>query len=116
MEMPTKANNQVNLLHIKRDKHGIWWFDDKDLKINHEVFVGDINTMIDMYSDGDNELLVYISKDPIAKETLSLNRIYEEGEGMYQLNGTEVIGWLCPCLLNYFPEYVENIHVKIQKL
>ena len=48
----TKANNTVNLLNIYKTKSGVWCFDDDDLGIVAEPFVGDINRMIDMHVDG----------------------------------------------------------------
>lgn len=110
----TKANNTVNLLNIRRDGNGIWSFDDKDLGIIGEVFVGEINTMIDMYAKGKKKITVFISSSEIPSYTISLTRIAGEFEGMYQLDGTEIEGWLCPCLLNYFPEYVEKIYVQFK--
>jgi hypothetical protein len=110
----TKANNTVNVLHPYRTEQGIWCFDDEDLDIVGEPFVGDINKMIDMYANGRKEIIAYISSRPVHKQTLSLSKKEELGEGMYQLDGTEIIGWLCPCLLQYFPDYPENIYAKIE--
>lgn len=110
----TKANNAVNMLDIYRTKNGVWCFNDEDLGIIAEPFVGEINTMIDMYARGKEELTVYISKEEIPNCTLSLTKLESEFKGMYTLNGTDIEGWLCPCLLNYFPEYVQNIYVRIK--
>ena len=112
----TKSNNQVNLIKANRDKYGIWWFDDDDLEIFHEVFVGDINFMIDMLVPGESECLIYCSKDPIAGQNISLTRRNDLGQGMYQMDGTDVVGWLCPCLLNYLPDYTEHIYARVEKL
>lgn len=111
----TKVGNTVNILHPYRTKGGIWCFDDDDLDIVAEPFIGKINEMIDMYADGKEGITVYISSSPIYEQTLSLSKKEELGEGMYQLDGTEIVGWLCSCLLNYFPDYVSNIYVRIEK-
>lgn len=113
--LKTKANNTVNVLNLYRTKNGIWCFDDEDLQIIAEPFVGDINTMIDMFAKGKEEVVAYISAEPIANGTLSLTRNDEaEYEGMYKLDGTDVEGWLCPCTLNYFKIYPEKIYALIK--
>lgn len=110
----TKKNNTVNVIYPYRSKEGIWAFDDEDINIFGEVFVGDINTMIDMFSEGKEKLTIFISSSPIPNFTLSLSRIKDSDvEGMYLLDGTDIEGWLCPCLLNYFPDYVDKIYAKI---
>ena len=111
----TKANNAVNILDIYRTKNGVWCFNDEDLDIIAEPFVGEINDMIDMYAKGKEELTIYISKEPILNGTLSLTRVEDEFEGMYRLDGTDIVGWLCPCLLRYFPNYINNIYVRIKQ-
>jgi len=114
MSVKTKSNNQVNVIYPKRNKYGVWSFDDDDLGIVAEPFVGDVNTVIDMFSNGKKSLEIYISKDIIPNFTLSLSRIKDSDvEGMYLLDGTDIEGWLCPCLLNYFPDYVDKIYAKI---
>lgn len=112
----TKANNQVNVLFPTRNKYGIWAFDDADLGIVQEPFVGHINYMIDMLVPGESECLIYCSKDPIAGQNISLTRRNDLGQGMYQMDGTDVVGWLCPCLLNYLPDYTEHIYARVEKL
>lgn len=112
--LKTKANNTVNVIYPYRTPSGIWCFDDKDLDIVAEPFVGVINQMIDLYAKGKKNITAYISSKPIPNHTLSLTKREDAGEGMYQLDGTEMVGWLCPCLLNYFPDYVDKIYVLIE--
>lgn len=108
-----KTKNVVNLLDLYRTEYGIWCFDDKDLGIIAEPFVGDINLMIDMIANGKLRLPVFISHSPIYEHTISLTQHTELGEGVYQLDGTEVTGWLCPVTLMFFKEYPKRIYVKI---
>jgi hypothetical protein len=109
-----KTKNVVNVIHPYRGKYGIWAFDDAEVELQGEPFVGDINTMIDSFAGGKEKVTVYISSQPIANQTLKLNRI-EENEGFYNLDGTDMVGWLCPATLKYFPEYPLNIYAKIEK-
>ena len=107
----TKNNNVVNQLHIHRDDCGIWWFNDEDLGILHEVFVGDINLMIDIYAKERKHLIVNISEYSMPNYTNVL--IQTEAEDVYELSGTEITGWLCKCLLCYFKDYPDFLYFEI---
>lgn len=111
-----KTKNQVNVLYPTRNEWGIWSFDDKDLDIVGEPFVGQINTMIDMLIPGETQCLIYCSKDPIPDYNISLTKRGELGEGMYEMDKTGIVGWLCPCFLQFFPYYTEKVYAKIEKL
>lgn len=107
-----KTTNVINVIYPYRNKYGVWAFDDEEVGLQGEPFVGSINDMIDMYANGKKQVTVYISSQPIADQTLKLNRV-EEGEGFYELDGTEIVGWLCPATLKYFPNYPKNIYARI---
>lgn len=128
-----KTKNQVNVLHPYRGKYGVWAFDDAEVGLQAEPFVGSINDMIDMFANGQEQITVFISADPIGDETLVLEKTkspgrkaikdlieVEEGDedimdnGWYKLKGTNVVGWLCPATLKYFEDYPKEIHVKFQ--
>jgi len=111
-----KTKNQVNVLFPTRNKYGVWSFDDADLGIVGEPFVGQINNMIDIMVPGKEACLIYCSKDPIPDYNISLTKREDVGQGMYQMDGTDIVGWLCPCFLNYFPDYVEKVYAKIEEL
>ena len=110
-----KTTNQVNVLYPYRNNYGVWAFDDAEVGLHGEPFVGDINKMIDMYANGKKKVIVYISSEPIAGQTLQLNRL-KKGEGNYRLEGTDVVGWLCPATLKYFPDYPKNIYAMIETI
>jgi len=104
----SKAHNTVNLLSLYRTPYGVWCFDDEDLGIYKEPFVGEINDICDILADGGDKFSVFISHSPIHEFTIRLNKREELGVGMYQVNREDITeweditGWLCPCLLNYF--------------
>lgn len=108
-----KTRNVVNFIKADRNKYGIWTFDDEDLGIVGEPFVGEINDMIDACLEGYQECTILCSQFPIPNYNISLTRRDDLGQGMYQMDGTEVVGWLCPCFLSYFPHYVEKVYAKI---
>lgn len=114
--MVDKTKNTVNVIKADRSYYGVWSFDDADLGIIGEPFVGDINRMIDALLNGDTECIIYCSSQPIHGHNISLTQRLDLGEGMYQMDGTEIVGWLCPCFLNYFPNYVERVYAKIEPL
>jgi hypothetical protein len=113
MNKPNKTKNQVNVLYPYRTKYGVWCFDDKELEIVAEPFVGSINTMIDHFAQGREEVITYISHSPIPEASGHLIKT-EEGNGWYELEGMNIKGWLCPCMLNYFEGYVDDIYFKIE--
>lgn len=110
----TKTKNQVNVLHIFKED-GIWMFNDKDIGIYKEPFVSLMNPIIESIVKT-NKFTAFISKDPMPY-TVILDRINNKVDmiGYYQLRGTKMIGWLCPCLLNYFIDYPKEIYVKIKQ-
>lgn len=134
VQLKDKTKNQVNVIYPRRTKYGVWVFDDPEVDLQAEPFVGDINKMIDMYANGKKKVIAYISREEIAGETLVLDRVkvktvvkpkdveIEKGDehiledGWYQLRGTEEVGWLCPATLKYFDKYPKEIHVKIESI
>ena len=116
-----KARNQINVLHIFKED-GVWMFNDGDIDIYKEPFISSMNPIIESMVKGD-KFIAFISKDPMPY-TLILDRIDKRQKwlnnnidmiGHYKLRGTKLIGWLCPCLLNYFTDYPKEIYVKIEE-
>jgi hypothetical protein len=60
-----KTQNQVNVIFPTRNEHGVWAFDDAEVGLRQEPFIGEINDMIDMFVNGATKCTIYISKDPI---------------------------------------------------
>jgi hypothetical protein len=109
-----KTNNEVNVLYPKRSRWGVWSFTDLEVGLFSEPFVGAINTMIDLFTDGKDECIVYISSNPLPEANGHLIRVEGKEGGWYTLEGTDIEGWLCPATLNYFPDYPDNIYFKIE--
>lgn len=122
MALKDKTKNQVNVIHPYRTKGGIWCFDDEEVGLQAEPFVGTVNKMIDIFAEGKSPIVVYISKDiiPHFSGHLVMLDVFEqqhaelEGEGWYYLDGTNLIGWLCPALLKYFEGYPDDIYFKVE--
>lgn len=114
IKLVDKTKNQVNVLYPYRSSFGVWAFDDAEVGLQGEPFVGAINTMIDMFTGGDTKAIFYISHSPIGEQTLSLTK--EDDNGHYSLDGTDIVGWLCPATFKYFEGYPEKIYARIERL
>lgn len=108
-----KTKNQVNVIFPYRTKYGIWCFDDEEVGLQGEPFVGSINPFIDSLVGGDKDCTAYISHSPIDNHTVKLTKV--DNNGNYLLGDTSIIGWLCPATFKYFTGYPDNIYVRIEK-
>ena len=109
-----KTGNQINVIYPYRTQGGGWAFDDHEVGLHREPFVLGIPEIIDSIVGERDSIVAYISKDPIPKHTGHLIRVKGEEPGWYTLQGTKMVGWLCPATLKYFKEYPENIYFKIE--
>lgn len=122
VEVIDKTGNQINVIYPYRTRGGGWSFDDKEVGLQGEPFVAGIPAIINSIVGRRRKFTAYISKDPMPDYTghlVKLDLIEKElknlvGEGYYYLNGTQMIGWLCPATLKYFAGYPENIYFKIE--
>ena len=97
---------------------GVWVFDDDRFDIVREPFVLGIPEMLDkmvkdLY-DPENGFLLFFSSQPFPNYQVCMHRLYSEMNGnYYQLEGTEMVGWLCPTLYTYFEVAPERIYIKV---
>lgn len=115
-KMVDKTRNEVNILYPTRSRWGVWAFTDLAVGLYEEPFVGEINTMIDFFTKGREECMVYISHNPLPDASGHLIRMEDETDGWYMLEGTEMTGWLCPAVLKYFSGYPDHIYFKIEEV
>lgn len=110
-----KTKNQINVIYPYRTKAG-WSFDDAEVELHGEPFIAGLPEIIDSVAGEVDNFTAYISKDPIPDYTILLNRMDDKNEiGWYEMEGTELVGWLCPATLKYFENYPKQIYVKIEK-
>lgn len=112
-----KTGNQINVIYPYRTKAG-WSFDDEEVGLKGEPFVAGIPEIIDLLVGKDNNFVAYISHSPIPDGTCHLEKTSVEGfapEGWYKMEGTEMVGWLCPATLKYFKDYPDHIYIKIER-
>lgn len=117
-----KTGNQINVIYPYRTQGG-WAFDDAEVGLHAEPFVLGIPEIIDSIVGRKNSFTAYISHSRIPRATGHLIKVEprelpedEEGgsEGWYKLEGTDMVGWLCPATLKYFKEYPEHIYFRIE--
>ena len=103
--------------------HGTWVFNDETVGLYREPFVAGFPAIIDeMVKDIPNAVDGFIgtfsgSYFPDYTHVITKVRADEYGVGTYyQLDGTELVGWLCPALFKYFAEAPDKIYIKVEGL
>jgi len=116
--MIDKTQNQINVIHPYKTGFGYWVFDDEEVGLQKEPFVGSINEMLDRLTNDGTQCTVFISEDYIPGYNLKLIQCpAPDGThepGWYKWNERNLSGWLCPALLKYFDGYPHTIFVKLQ--
>lgn len=100
--------------------HGTWVFDDADHGLVKEPFVAGIPAIIDLavsgIKDAGKGFRMLFSGNPFPGHTVQLNKLNREHGGCwYQLDGSEMKGWLCPAMFHYFSEPPESIYVAVEQ-
>ncbi len=99
--------------------HGMWVFDDPNVGLVQEPFVGGADTMIDRATDhipNANEGFVAVfsaSYFPDAQIVLDWRR-EESGGNVYHWPEREMEGWFCPALLKYFKKAPERLYIQVK--
>lgn len=104
-------------------KHGTWVFNDETVGLREEPFVAGFPKIIDeMVKDIPNSHEGFVgtfSGTFFPDYTHIINHVKSDEYGVgnyYQLEGTELIGWLCPALFKYFDKAPECIYIKVEQL
>lgn len=116
--MKNKTKNQINVIEPYRTLGGTWVYDDPDVPVYAEAFVMGSSELIDsLVGTKVNNLTVCFSSKPLPEVTIKLTNIDKEKEseikGWYRNEVTGSENWFCGHLLDYFPDYPEEIYVKI---
>lgn len=115
-----KTGNQINVIYPYRTVGG-WSFDDAEVGLKGEPFVAGIPEIIDFVVGDDNKFVCFLSHSPIPNYNCHLQKTkvkgYEDNStGWYKMEGTNMVGWLCPATLKYFADYPEHIYCRIEKI
>ena len=96
---------------------GLWVFDDANVGLVREPFVGGADTMIDRVvanlTDAEHGFTLIFSGAPFPghQHRLDWRRTDGGGDWYYEAQ-LDIEGWLCPALRRYFPEPPKQIFVQ----
>lgn len=113
--------NSMMVLHPYK-KGGTWMFDDERRGLLEEPFVAGVPLMLELAvakqglknPQAGFTLVFSATPFPGHQYVLHLAREREENFGnWYQLEGTELTGWLCPALFKYFDEAPDELYFQV---
>jgi hypothetical protein len=98
---------------------GLWVFDDSNVGLVKEPFVGGADTMIDRATahipNADKGFVAVFSADYFPDAQIVVEWVRAEGGGnVYAWKETGTEGWLCPALLRYFPEPPAKLYIQVK--
>jgi hypothetical protein len=98
---------------------GMWVFDDPNVGLVKEPFVGGADTIIDVATahlpDAGKGFLAVFSASYFPDAQIVLEWLCEEGGGnVYAWKEKGMQGWLCPALLKYFEEAPAKLHIQVK--
>lgn len=98
---------------------GMWVFTDEARGLINEPFVDGIPEIIELATAGLKEpekgFTLLFSATPFPSHKYVLKWLRPEHDGnWYQLEGTEMRGWLCPQLFSYFDKAPERIYCSVK--
>lgn len=98
---------------------GLWVFDDPNVGLVREPFVGGADTMIDRATadlpNASRGFLAVFSAGKFPGAQIQLDWSREDGSGnIYLWKETGMEGWLCPALLKYFAEPPKKLFIQIK--
>src|SRR5688572_7337530 len=105
-----KTGNQINTIYPYRTKAG-WAFDDEEVGLKAEPFIAGIPEIINSIVGQRDEFVAHISHSVLPDYAGHLKKLSDKDvelggfmpdTGWYELEGTNMIGWLCPATLKYF--------------
>lgn len=113
--------NSINVIRPYRWE-GLWVFDDPAKGLDKEPFIEGMPEIIEYgcsrkgIEKPERGFTVYFSAQRMPGVDYVLKLVGPEESGhIYELEGTEMQGWLCPALMKYFDEPPEHIYIKLAK-
>jgi len=100
---------------------GMWVFDDPNVGLVKEPFVGGADTMIDVATtnipNANQGFIAVFSAGYFFDAKIILEWVREEGGGnVYGWSEKDMEGWLCPALFKYFDQTPEKLYVQVKAI
>ena len=98
---------------------GLWVFDDANVGLVKEPFVGGADTMIDVATaqipNAEKGFLAVFSAGNFPGAQIDLDWVRADGSGnVYRWKENEMEGWLCPALLRYFSDPPAKLFIQVK--
>ena len=98
---------------------GMWVFDDANVGLVKEPFVGGADTMIDVATahipNAEKGFVAVFSANYFPNAQIVLEWAREDGgSNVYRWTEKEMEGWLCPALLRYFVEPPAKLYIQVK--
>ena len=98
---------------------GMWVFDDPNVGLVKEAFVGGTDTIIDVATaalpNASEGFLAVFSAGYFPDAEIVLEWVRESGGGnVYHWAEKKMDGWLCPSLFKYFDQTPEKLYVQVK--
>jgi hypothetical protein len=98
---------------------GLWVFDDSNVGLVKEPFVGGADTMIDVAAsqipNADKGFVAVFSATNFPNAQIVLEWVREEiGGNVYRWAERDMEGWFCPALLKYFEQPPEKLYIQLK--
>jgi|TARA_B100001964_G_C14133705_1_gene554149 hypothetical protein len=98
---------------------GMWVFDDEDVGLNKEPFVGGADTVIERaieakgITNAKEGFRLIFSSGPFPDYDLKLDWLREgDGGNWYRTDKFDLEGWLCPAMFRYFDEAPKALYAR----
>ena len=113
-------SNSINV--IKPYKwEGMWVFDDPSVGLDKEPFVAGVPEIIEAVlaeqsiENGEQGFVLVFSAVPFPDHQYVLEWVQEQdGGNIYRLCGTDMEGWLCPAIFEYFETAPESLYFSVR--
>jgi hypothetical protein len=98
---------------------GMWVFDDANVGLFREPFVGGADTMIDVATahlpNANIGFVAVFSAGYFPDAKIVLEWVREEGGGtVYRWPEKDMEGWLCPALFKYFEQTPQKLYIQVK--
>lgn len=110
--------NQINVIYPYKHQ-GLWVFDDANVGLNKEPFVGGADIIIDVLTskitDPHRGFTLLFSANQFAGYQHRIEWLRQENGGnVYLSPEIGIEGWLCPALFRYFDTAPRTIYIRIE--